>query len=61
MRRKLHKDGLEAFERESFRLRSLIDSDPQAAIREARALPSDTPIKGVLYTVLKAGVLVDAG
>jgi LA2681-like HEPN len=52
---------LDAFKHEQLRLHSLMDDNPMKAIEEARSLPSDTPIKGVLYTSLKAGVLVDAG
>lgn len=52
---------LDAFQRERAKLQALIDSDPALAIQDARALPSDIPVKGVLYTDLKAGVLIDAG
>lgn len=52
---------LDAFNREQRRLHSLIDDDPAKAIEEARLLPSDTPVKGILYTSLKAAVLIDAG
>lgn len=43
------------------RLQSLMDDDPAKAIEEARSLPSDAPVKGLLYTSLKAAVLIDAG
>jgi tetratricopeptide (TPR) repeat protein len=52
---------LDAFKHEQLRLYSLMDDNPAKAIEEARSLPSDTPVKGVLYTGLKAGVLIDAG
>ena len=52
---------LDAFKHEQVRLHSLMDDNPTKAIEEARSLPSDTPVKGVLYTGLKAGVLIDAG
>ena len=38
-----------------------MDDNPVKAIEEARSLPSDTPIKGVLYTSLKAGVWLMRG
>jgi|HubBroStandDraft_5_1064220.scaffolds.fasta_scaffold343765_2 tetratricopeptide (TPR) repeat protein len=38
-----------------------MDDNPAKAIEEARSLPSDKPVKGVLYIGLKAGVLIDAG
>ena len=52
---------LDAFKHEQVRLHSLMDDNPAKAIEEARSLPSDTPVKEVLYTGLKAGVLIDAG
>lgn len=52
---------LDAFKHEQLRLYSLMDIDPVRAIEEARSLPSDSPVKGVLYTSLKAAVLIDAG
>ena len=52
---------LDAFKHEQVRLHSLMDDNPIRAIEEARVLPSDTPVKGVLYTSLKAAVLIDAG
>ena len=53
--------GLEVFSQERARLQSLVDEDPLKALKEARALSSDTPVGGVLYTSLKAGILIDAG
>ena len=52
---------LDAFKHEQLSLYSLMDDNPAKAIEEARSLNSDTPVKGVLYTGLKAGVLIDAG
>jgi tetratricopeptide (TPR) repeat protein len=52
---------LDAFNQERMRLQSLMDNNPAKAIEEARSIPSDTPVRGVLYTSLKAGVLIDAG
>ena len=52
---------LDAFDRERKRLQSLLDGNPEKAIEEARSLPSETPVKGLFYTSLKAGVLIDAG
>jgi hypothetical protein len=52
---------LDAFNHERMRLQSLMDDDPMKAIQEARSLPSDMPVKGLLYASLKAGVLIDAG
>lgn len=52
---------LDAFHHERMKLHALIDSDPAKAIESARALPSAVPVKGVLYTSLKAAVLIDAG
>jgi tetratricopeptide (TPR) repeat protein len=52
---------LDAFRQEAMRLHALIDTDPAKAIEEARAIPYDVPIKGVLYTGMKAGTLVDGG
>jgi tetratricopeptide (TPR) repeat protein len=52
---------LDAFNHEQLRLHSLMDDDPAKAIKEARLLPCDTPVKGILYTSLKASVLIDAG
>ena len=46
---------------ERARLQSLLDEDPAQAIREARALPLDKPVRGVLFTSLKASILVDGG
>jgi hypothetical protein len=51
---------LDAFKHEQVRLHSLMDDNPIRAIEEARFLPSDTPVKGVRYTSLKAAVLIDA-
>jgi tetratricopeptide (TPR) repeat protein len=51
----------EAFNQKATRLHALMDQDPKQAILEARALSSDTPAGGVLFTGLKAGVLIDAG
>jgi len=53
--------GLKVFHKESARLHSLLDEDPEEAIKQARALSSDTPVGGVLFTSLKAGILIDAG
>jgi tetratricopeptide (TPR) repeat protein len=53
--------GLKAFNEERARLQSLLDDDPETAVREARALPGDTPAGGILFTGLKASILVDAG
>ncbi len=53
--------GLKEFERLSVKLKSLVDEDPAKAVAEAHALSSDTPVGGVLFTALKAGILVDAG
>ena len=61
MRKKGNQAGLEAFNQEAVRLHALMDRDPRQAIQEARALSSDTPVGGVLFTGLKAGVLIDAG
>lgn len=52
---------LDAYYREHARLQSLIDTEPATAIEEARSLSSDTPTKGLLYSSLKASVLIDAG
>ncbi len=52
---------LDAFKLEQLRLHSLRDDNPAKAIEEARSLPSDTPAKGILYTGLKACILIDAG
>lgn len=52
---------LDAFNHEQLRLHSLMDDDPAKAIEEARLLPSDRRVKGIFYTCLKAGVLIDAG
>jgi len=52
---------LDAFYHARMRLQALMDDDPLKAIEEARSLPSDTPVKGLLYTSLKASVLIDAG
>jgi len=52
---------LDAFNQERMRLQSLMDYNPVKAIEEARSLPSDTPVKGLLYASLKASVLIDAG
>ena len=52
---------LDAFHQEAARLHTLIDVDPAGAIEEARSIPSDVPVKGLLYTGLKAGILIDAG
>ena len=52
---------LDAFNQARVRLQSLMDDDPVKAIEEARSLPSDTPVKGLLYSSLKASVLIDAG
>lgn len=43
------------------RLQSLLDSDPALAVREARSLPSNGAIGGVMLMGLKAAILVDAG
>jgi hypothetical protein len=59
--RKTNAAGLEAFNQKAARLHALMDQDPKQAITEARALSSDTPVGGVLFTGLKAGVLIDAG
>lgn len=48
---------LDAFDRKRATLQSLVDHDPAKAIEEARALPSDKPIKGILYSSLKASLL----
>jgi len=61
MTKKGNKAGLEAFKREVAKLHALMDQDPEQAIRQARALSSDVAVDGVLFTGLKAGVLVDAG
>jgi tetratricopeptide (TPR) repeat protein len=53
--------GLKAFNKERVRLQSLVDTNPAEAIKEARGLSSDTPVGGVLFTSLKAGILIDAG
>lgn len=53
--------GFAAFKEEAARLHALMDHDPAQAVKEARTLPSDAPVGGVLFTGLKAGVLVDAG
>ena len=53
--------GLEEFERFRKRLQSLIDTDPARAVVEARSIPSEAKIEGVLLSGLKAGILVDAG
>lgn len=53
--------NLDAFNHERMRLHSLMDGNPFKAIEEARSLPSDSPVKGLLYTSLKAAVLIDAG
>ena len=52
---------LDAFRLKSDTLQSLIDQDPAKAIEEARTLPTDKPVKGIFYTGLKAGILIDAG
>ena len=52
---------LDAFNQTRMRLQSLMDENPAKAIEEARLLPSDTPVGGILYTSLKASVLIDAG
>jgi tetratricopeptide (TPR) repeat protein len=52
---------LDAFNQKRMQLQSLMDDNPMRAIEEARSLPSDTPVKGLLYTSLKASVLIDAG
>src|SRR6185312_15215008 len=52
---------LDAFNHEQLRLHSLMNDDPAKAIEEARLLPSDIRVKGIFYSCLKAGVLVDAG
>ena len=53
--------GLKLFNDEHARLRALVDEDPVKAINEVRALPTDTAVGGVLFTGLKAGILIDAG
>ena len=53
--------GIAAFNQEAARLHALMDQDPAQAVTEARALSSDAPVGAVLFTGLKAGVLVDAG
>jgi hypothetical protein len=53
--------GIAEFQKEAARLHALVDRDPAQAVKEARALPSDTPVNGVLFTDLKAAILVDAG
>ena len=53
--------GLKLFGLEQARLQSLVDEDPVKALKEARALSSDKPVGGVLFTGLKAGILIDAG
>jgi len=52
---------LDAFKQEQLKLHSLMDDDPAKAIEEARLLPSEIRVKGIFYTCLKAGVLIDAG
>ena len=52
--------GLEAFAKLQSYFHSLIDHDPARAISEVRALP-DTPVDGVLFTILKGSILIDAG
>lgn len=61
IRRKGIQAGLDAFNQEAARLHALMDRDPGQAIQDARALSSDGPVGGVLFTGLKAGVLIDAG
>jgi tetratricopeptide (TPR) repeat protein len=52
---------LDAFNAVRARLQALVDDDPVKAIDEARALATARPIGGILYTSLKASILVDAG
>jgi tetratricopeptide (TPR) repeat protein len=59
--KKQHFAGSAAFKEVAARLHSLLDQNPAQAVVEARALLSDVPVAGVLYTGLKAGVLIDAG
>jgi tetratricopeptide (TPR) repeat protein len=54
-------DGVKEFERLRARLYSLIDEDPTKAIKEVRALCSETSLDPVLWDALKASILVDAG
>jgi len=52
--------GIAAFNQGAARLHALMDRTA-AGSHEARALSSDAPVGAVLFTGLKAGVLVDAG
>ncbi len=58
---KINPAGLKKFNEEQARLQSLVDADPIKAIKEERALSSETPVGGVLFTSLKASILIDAG
>ncbi len=52
--------GLKSFKEMAVRWHSLTDTDPAAAIKEVRALSSDIPIQGVVFTDLKASVLSES-
>lgn len=54
------KNGLQVFAKLQAHFHALVDVDPVRAVNEARALP-DTPVDGVFFTVLKGGILIDAG
>ena len=58
---KIKPAALKKFNEERARLQPLVDADPIKAIKEARTLSSETPVGGILFAGLKAGILIDAG
>src|SRR5260370_14393276 len=58
---KVNPAGLKKFNEEQARLQSLVDADPIMSIKGERALSAETSVGGVLFTSLKASILIDAG
>jgi tetratricopeptide (TPR) repeat protein len=56
-----YSSGLNEFEQLAMKLKRLTDEDPAKAIEEARTLPSQTQLGGILLDDLRAAILVNAG